>query len=214
MINNLLFDLGGVIMDIRRENCVKAFQELGMSDIGEFLGDYGQKGAFKLLEEGALTPDEFRAEIMKSCPVGTTGSQIDDAFNQFLVGIPAYRLEALAGLRRRFGVYLLSNTNKIMWDSRIAEEFRKIPGREMDSYFDGTVTSFEARALKPSAEIFGYAVRKLGIVPEETLFLDDSQENIRAAVALGFHGAVVPASGDVDVFDVINRYLSSAGDVR
>ena len=214
MIKNLLFDLGGVIMDIRRENCVKAFQELGMSDIGEFLGDYGQKGAFKLLEEGALTPGEFRAEIMKSCPVGTTGSQIDDAFNQFLVGIPAYRLEALAGLRRRFGVYLLSNTNKIMWDSRIAEEFRKIPGREMDSYFDGTVTSFEARALKPSAEIFGYAVRKLGIVPEETLFLDDSQENIRAAVALGFHGAVVPASGDVDVFDVINRYLSSAGDVR
>lgn len=214
MIKNLLFDLGGVIMDIRRENCVKAFQELGMSDIGEFLGDYGQKGAFKLLEEGALTPDEFRAEIMKSCPVGTAGSQIDDAFNQFLVGIPAYRLEALAGLRRRFGVYLLSNTNKIMWDSRIAEEFRKIPGREMDSYFDGTVTSFEARALKPSAEIFGYAVRKLGIVPEETLFLDDSQENIRAAVALGFHGAVVPASGDVDVFDVINRYLSSAGDVR
>ena len=214
MIKNLLFDLGGVIMDIRRENCVKAFQELGMSDIGEFLGDYGQKGAFKLLEEGALTPDEFRAEIMKSCPVGTTGSQIDDAFNQFLVGIPAYRLEALAGPRRRFGVYLLSNTNKIMWDSRIAEEFRKIPGREMDSYFDGTVTSFEARALKPSAEIFGYAVRKLGIVPEETLFLDDSQENIRAAVALGFHGAVVPASGDVDVFDVINRYLSSAGDVR
>lgn len=214
MIKNLLFDLGGVIMDIRRENCVKAFQELGMSDIGEFLGDYGQKGAFKLLEEGALTPDEFRAEIMKSCPVGTTGSQIDDAFNQFLVGIPAYRLEALAGLRRRFGVYLLSNTNKIMWDSRIAEEFRKIPGREMDSYFDGTVTSFEARALKPSAEIFGYAVRKLGIVPEETLFLDDSQENIRAAVALGFHGAVVLASGDVDVFDVINRYLSSAGDVR
>lgn len=214
MIKNLLFDLGGVIMDIRRENCVKAFQELGMSDIGEFLGDYGQKGAFKLLEEGALTPDEFRAEIMKSCPVGTTGSQIDDAFNQFLVGIPAYRLEALAGLRRRFGVYLLSNTNKIMWESRIAEEFRKIPGREMDSYFDGTVTSFEARALKPSAEIFGYAVRKLGIVPEETLFLDDSQENIRAAVALGFHGAVVPASGDVDVFDVINRYLSSAGDVR
>ncbi len=151
---------------------------------------------------------------MKSCPGGTAGSQIDDAFNQFLVGIPAYRLEALAGLRRRYGVYLLSNTNKIMWDSRIAEEFRKIPGREMDSYFDGTVTSFEARALKPSAEIFGYAVRKLGIVPEETLFLDDSQENIRAAVALGFHGAVVPASGDVDVFDVINRYLSSAGDVR
>ena len=214
MIKNLLFDLGGVIMDIRRENCVKAFQELGMSDIGEFLGDYGQKGAFKLLEEGARTPDEFRAEIMKSCPGGTAGSQIDDAFNQFLVGIPAYRLEALAGLRRRYGVYLLSNTNKIMWDSRIAEEFRKIPGREMDSYFDGTVTSFEARALKPSAEIFGYAVRKLGIVPEETLFLDDSQENIRAAVALGFHGAVVPASGDVDVFDVINRYLSSAGDVR
>ncbi len=46
----LLFDLGGVIVDIRREDCVEAFEKLGFADIADYLGDYGQKGPFLLVE--------------------------------------------------------------------------------------------------------------------------------------------------------------------
>lgn len=201
MIKNLLFDLGGVIMDIDRENCVRAFEKLGMKDIAEFLGDYGQKGVFAELEEGKITVPQFRDIVRRHCPEGTTDSMIDDAFNDFLLGIPVIRLEMLLELKEEYKVYLLSNTNELMWNSRIAEEFRQIPGLDINSYFDGIVTSFEAHSLKPDPEIFRFAEKKLGIVPAETLFFDDSQANVDAAHSLGFKAETV-APG-TDIFTVI-----------
>lgn len=190
MIKNLLFDLGGVIMDIRRDNCVRAFKKLGMEHPEEFLGEYSQKGPFMALEEGKITPEEFRAEIRGMLPAGVTDQEMDEAFCEFLIGIPVKRLRELEELRSRYKVYMLSNTNEIMWNSKISEEFRK-DGHEMDHYFDGVVTSFNAKALKPSPEIFEYAVEKLGINPAETLFFDDSEANVEAARRLGFKAEVV-----------------------
>lgn len=177
-------------MDIDRARCVRSFERLGFSDAREYLGDYGQKGPFEALEEGAVSPADFRDEVRRISGLQLTDGQIDRAFNAFLTGIPASRLQALRELRKRYRIYLLSNTNAIMWDTRIASDFR-VEGREREDYFDGMVTSFEARALKPSAEVFGYACRKLGILPEETVFLDDSAANVQAARALGFGGLVV-----------------------
>lgn len=98
---------------------------------------------------------------------------------------------------------MLSNTNPIMWNSRISEEFCK-EGRVREDYFDGMVTSFEARALKPDRRIFDYAVNKLGIEPDETLFLDDSETNLKAASKLGFNTALV-APG-MEFTDIIEKY--------
>lgn len=201
MIKNLLFDLGGVIMDIDKSNCVASYRRLGLRDAESFFGEFSQKGPFMALEEGAITPDGFHATLRPSLPEGVTDAEIDAAFCDFLTGIPERRLRALEKWRGRLGVYLLSNTNEIMWDSRIAEEFRKL-GREREDYFDGMVTSFEARSLKPDAEIFRYATRKLEIVPEETLFLDDSTRNLEAAAELGFRTAhVAPGTEFDDILD-------------
>lgn len=190
MIKNLLFDLGGVIMDIRRQNCEDAFRALGMADIGDFLGDYGQTGPFAALEEGAIEPPQFRDELRRHIPHPVTDDEIDTAFNRFLIGIPLKRLEMLRELRRRYRVYMLSNTNPIMWNSKIADEFRK-EGLTREDYFDGMVTSFEAKCYKPDPAIFRYAERHLHINPAETLFFDDSRANVDAAIALGFKGAHV-----------------------
>lgn len=198
---NLMFDLGGVIMNIERERCVRSFKRLGMEEPGKFLGDYGQTGPFGALEEGLITPDEFHAAVRPLVAPGVTDEQIDDAFNDFLTGIPASRLKALRRLRERYRIYLLSNTNAIMWDTRIAADFR-IEGRELADYFDGVATSFEARSLKPSAEIFEYTVRKFGIRPEETVFLDDSAANVEAARRLGFGGLqVAPGREFADILE-------------
>ena len=67
-VKNLLFDLGGVIMDIRRENCVKALEQLEVSGIGEMLGVYCQQGAFLQLEEGKITPTSFATMCAASLP--------------------------------------------------------------------------------------------------------------------------------------------------
>ncbi|MCM1451283.1 MAG: HAD family phosphatase [Clostridium sp.] len=188
MIKNLLFDLGGVIMELKRSACEEAFVELGLDDTGKFFGEYSQQGPFMEIEEGKITPEQFH-----DCVRGIIGNsdltdrEIDSAFMKFLVGIPVERLRQLQSLRRHYGIYLLSNTNPIMWNDKIASEFRK-DGLCAQEYFDGIVTSFEAKALKPGAAIFKYAEDHLGIKPEETLFLDDSLDNVKAAQALGFHG--------------------------
>ena len=190
MIRTLLFDLGGVIMDIRRQNCVKAFADLGLKNADTYFGDYAQEGIFMAIEDGSASVEQFHDTLRRLLPEGTPDTKIDEAFCRFLIGIPLHRLRALDSLKDRFRICLLSNTNPIMWNSRIDEAFR-IDGRTREDYFDGMVTSFAAKSAKPDAEIFRYAIRTLGLVPEETLFLDDSQANLDAAAALGFHTALV-----------------------
>lgn len=188
MIRNLLFDLGGVIFDLKRSACEEAFRELGLDDTSKFFGEYSQQGPFMEIEEGKITPAQFH-EYVRGI-IGNnllTDNEIDSAFMKFLVGIPVERLRQLQLLRQHYGIYLLSNTNVIMWNAKIADEFRK-DGLTIEEYFDGIVTSFEAKALKPKPEIFRYAEEHLGIKPEETLFLDDSLANIEAAQKLGFKG--------------------------
>ena len=193
MIKNLLFDLGGVIMDIKRERCVDALTRIGVTNANEMLGLYVQSGDFLNLENGSITADEFRNSIRANIKNGNNVSdnEIDNALNAFLVGIPLHRLAALRKLRQHYKIYLLSNTNPIMYYSEITRQFTQ-EGMTIDDYFDGQVVSFLAHSNKPEHKIFEYAIAHLGIDPAETLFIDDSQSNLDAAAQMGFDTALVP----------------------
>ena len=109
MTKNLLFDLGGVIVDIERQNCVDAFLSLGLKDPDSFFGDYGQKGVFKAIEDGSINIETFHTELHKVLPANVSDYQIDTAFQKFITGIPLHRLEALRRLRcAGYGIYVLS----------------------------------------------------------------------------------------------------------
>lgn len=202
-IKNLMFDLGGVIMEIRRADCVKAFTELGMKGADEFFGEYRQTGPFLQLEAGQTTPAEFRQAMRQLFTATVSDSELDAALNKFLVGIPEHRLDELEELKKRYKIYLLSNTNPIMWNSKIAAEFRK-RGHDIDHYFDGTLTSFEVKAVKPDRAIFDEAARRWGIEPGETLFLDDSAANVEAARRLGWQATVVEPGAEFS--ELITKY--------
>lgn len=191
MIKNLLFDLGGVIIDIERQRCVQAFEALGLQQADSYFGDYAQTGVFMQIEDGSIGVDQFHNYLKHRLPSGTTGEQIDEAFQRFIVGIPAHRLEALRRLRREgYRIYLISNTNPIMWNGIIEREFRK-EGLTREDYFDGMITSFEAKSAKPDTEIFLQLAQKYHIKPAETLFFDDSRANIEAGRSLGLQVALV-----------------------
>lgn len=199
-IKNLLFDLGGVIMDIKRSRCVERFVALGFADADKYLGEYSQAGSFAALERGDITPAEWRSDIRSHIATDVTDNDIDNAFIAFLTGIPVHRLKELRLLRKKYKIYMLSNTNTIMWNSEIARQFRS-EGYEREDYFDCIVTSFTARALKPDAAIFDYARKELDIDPHETLFLDDSAANCAAAEKLGWNTACL-APG-MEFFEVL-----------
>lgn len=191
MNRNLLFDLGGVIMDIRRERAVEAFAALGMADADAFFDPYTQRGLFLQLEQGTISAEEFRRRVRPLFARPVSDEEIDRALDRFLIGIPDERLRRLAQLRRSgHGVYLLSNTNSIMWDSFILREFQK-EGGSINDYFDGVITSFTVKVCKPDPRIFRLAAEKFHIDPAETTFFDDSDANCRAARELGFRAELV-----------------------
>lgn len=189
-IKTIIFDLGGVLMDLDKQRCIKAFEDLGFSDIHEYLGNYAQKGMFMDLEEGTISPQEFRDKIREHIGKEVTDDQIDKAFNSFLVGIPEYKLNLLDKLHKKYQIFMLSNTNPIMIESRISALFR-IQGRDMSYYFDKLYLSYQVGATKPSPIIFEKIITDSGILPQESLFLDDSSRNIETARNLGFQTHLV-----------------------
>lgn len=194
MTETLLFDLGGVIMDIDRRDAVAAYSRLGMADADSFFDPYLQRGYFLQLEEGRITPEEFRRDIRPLFSRPVTDKEIDEGLYQFLHGVPEARLDRLRELRAAgYRVCMLSNTNEIMWHGAILPEFRK-QGGDIHDYFDGIVTSFEVGCCKPDPRIYQYAIEHLGLIPAQTTFYDDGQANVDAAIALGFHGEHVTAT--------------------
>ncbi len=183
-IKNLLIDFGGVLIDLDRRRCLEHFRQLGMPDVENLLHDCHQTGFFQLHERGELSDADFRERIRQAIgrPVGDEA--IDEAWNSFLDGIPAYKLDFLLELRKRYKVCLLSNTNAIHWDYACAHDFAR-DGHRVEDYFDRIYLSYKMKMAKPDAEIFRAVLADAGLAPEETLFIDDSDANCRTARSLG-----------------------------
>ena len=181
----IIFDLGGVIINLKKQNCIDAFKALGYDSVDKMLSEYRQDGEFLALEEGRVSPEEWRSIVRQSISSPVTDEQIDDAFNAFLVDIPIEKLRMLRALKSKYRIAMLSNTNKVMFESKIPELF-KIEGLTIEDYFDDFFLSYKMGMSKPSPEIFIKVAEELGIEPNEALFIDDSQANVDAAAKLGF----------------------------
>lgn len=204
--DNIVFDLGGVILDIDRDRCVAALEALGLTDAARLLDLYVQAGSFLALEEGKMSAAEFFDELRSRCddPV-VTDAAINEAINSFITGLPLERLQALRHLRQQGKrIFALSNTNPIMYPTRIAELFRG-EGLEIDDCFDGQILSFREHVCKPSPAIYQRLLTRYGLNPARTIFVDDSAKNCEAAEAEGIVGALIPAGTEfMDVLSFID----------
>lgn len=206
---NIIFDLGGVIIDIERESAAKALESLGIKEAENLLGEYSQKGVFLLLEEGQLSDSEMYDSLMPLCNPGTTCTDIRNAFERFLVDIPVDRLRRIDELRDKgYRVFVLSNTNPIMYDNWIAGAFRR-DGKSINDYFDGIVVSFQELVCKPNPKIFQNILSRYNLNPSETLFLDDSADNCKAAEALGINAIKINPEGESSFRAVTEKLLKA-----
>lgn len=206
-VKNIIFDLGGVVIDLDRSMAIKALQDLGVTQAGTLLGKYEQKGPFLKLETGELTSSELFDTLLPLCRPGTTATEIRDAFEKFLVDLPVQRLATIRELRARgFKVFVLSNTNPIMYNHWIENKFRQ-EGKTVNDYFDGIVASFQERACKPDPQIFKNLIERYNLVPEETVLLDDSEANCKSAQTLGLNAVQVMKTGENSFSAICNRLL-------
>ena len=187
--------MGGVLINLNKQACIDAYKALGYDRVEEFIGNYLQKGPFLDLESGQISPEQFRDAIRREIPRPVTDRQIDDAFISFLVDMPDYTLDMLLQLKKRYQIFLLSNTNGIIMDYVRQHIFNR-QGRSMEHYFDRMFLSYQMGMVKPNPAIFEQVVAETGILPSETLFLDDSSQNTEVAEKLGFNSFVVTQGED------------------
>lgn len=183
---NIVFDYGGVLVDLDRPRCIRRFHRLGVTDIDAMLDPCHQQGIFRCLDQGTVSNEEFHAEICRHAGRPIPGEEIDAAWFTFLFGIPAYKLEALLSLRRTHHVILLSNVSDLHWRFTCEHHF-SWGGHVVDDYFERIYLSYRMKMIKPDIRVFHHLLDDSGIRPEETLFLDDSPTNCAAARTLGIH---------------------------
>ena len=205
-INNIAFDLGGVVIALSYENAIRRFEEIGLRDARQHLDAFHQHGIFGDLESGKATPEEFREELGRIIGREMTMDECYYAWHGYVESVPQRNLDMLLRLRQQgYKVCLLSNTNPFMmqWACSPAFDGGYHP---LDFYFDHLYLSYECRVMKPSPEIFQMMLDGQQAKPEETLFIDDSPKNCAAAQSLGIH-TLCPQNNE-DWIPSLRSYLS------
>lgn len=180
-IKNVIFDLGGVLVDLDIERCTAAFRALDMPRVADLINPYYPAEMIGRLERGDISFREACDEMRR-----LDGQARSDRFRdrggiqRFLVGIPVAKLRQIMRLREA-GVrtYVLSNNNPAAMVA-IRGAFTA-DGHTMDDYFDKIYLSYELHELKPSEAIFRKVIADSGVSPPKRSSSTTAGKNVDAA---------------------------------
>lgn len=184
-IKNIIFDLGGVLLNLDFNKTFAAFKALGVENIEQMYGQHHPSDLFKKLETGIIGEKEFYETIRKYIPGTVSDEQIAHAWNAMILD---FRLDSLAELERlakHYRLFLLSNTNSIHL-KRVKEIFTQETRKPLlDEYFTKAWYSNLIGFRKPDADAYEFVLADANLDPAETFFIDDTKENIEAALEMG-----------------------------
>lgn len=185
-ITAIIFDLGGVILNLDYDLTINRFKKLGGERFDELYTQANQDQIFDAYETGALSSKEFILYLKKFLPGSTTDHEIIDAWNAMLLDLPLERLRLLERLASNFKLYLFSNTNEIHFDS-FTQKFEEKYGKKelLDDFFIQTYYSHKVGLRKPNKEAFNRVLEDHNLTPSNVLFIDDSIQHIKGADQVG-----------------------------
>lgn len=192
-INALIFDLGGVIVDLSVDHTLQAFSDLSGFEKEKVKDLYYSSEGFEAYEKGLITDDDFRRLVRETYGINSPAEVIDASWNAMIRGLPLRKLQLMEKLQERYSVFLLSNTNSIhiSYVNEILLPGIGQQGRSLDSYFHHAYYSHVMNKRKPDADIFEQVLEENRLAPERTLFLDDNRDNIEGAKKLGIETVLV-----------------------
>ena len=180
----IIFDMGGVLVDLDSEGCKKAFvEELGFDEINVVLDPCHQKGIIGDMEEGLIGAEEFRTYVLERSNPGVQLHQVDEAFWRILLSIAPEKIDLLKRLSQKYDLYMLSNNNPVCLP-RAEEMFAEL-GFPIYEHFKKCYFSYQMKVVKPSPEFYRAVMEDIGVPSEDMIFVDDSQKNVDASIAVG-----------------------------
>ncbi|MDR3287689.1 MAG: HAD family phosphatase [Prevotellaceae bacterium] len=182
-IRNIIFDLGGVIINVDYHKTENAFKNLGISEFDKIFSQVQQSKIVDNFEVGNITPEQFRENLRQMCGIFLTDEIIDKAWNAMILDFPAGRIATLEKLGQKYKIFLLSNTNKIHIDYCMSNiDFEKIKSK-----FDKVYLSHEIHLRKPDTQIYEFVLQDARLQASQTLFIDDTAKNVDGARLAGLN---------------------------
>ena len=184
-VKNIIFDLGGVLLNIDFSITEKAFKELGVTQFSNMFTQHHSNDLFVQLETGEISPEDFYEAFRRGTGTNLSDETIKKTWNALLLDFRAPTLNWLATIRSKYRIFLFSNTNQIHHDAFI-ESYQQLTGNgEFDTIFEKAYYSQNMGMRKPNPEPFLYILKENNLNAKETLFIDDTIKNIETAHALG-----------------------------
>lgn len=196
-IKNIIFDLGGVIINLDMPATAIAFQQLAEKYGNANYIPQPNHQAFNQFEIGAISPKQFREAIRPMIHAAVTDEELDDAWNAMLLDIPLSRLQLLQHLKQHFNIFLLSNTNEIHYHAFNKILFDAHGYKSLDVFFKKAYYSHLIKMRKPNAEAFEIILNENKLLPDETLFLDDTEMHLIGAQQLNIQTQKVSKQNDI-----------------
>ncbi|PWT74592.1 MAG: haloacid dehalogenase [Bacteroidetes bacterium] len=199
-IDSIIFDLGGVILNIDNKRTEREFVALGAKDFGLYFGHGHAASFFKDYEVGKISDEQFVSDLKKMINVDLTDELIINAWNALLMDFPPERIELLKSIREKYRLLLFSNTNSLHMEA-VRKIFREaFGGQDLDDLFDKAYYSHILGMRKPDKEPFQLIARENGLDPSRTLFVDDALVNVNGAELAGLKGFYLPPG--ITIMDV------------
>ena len=204
-IKNIIFDLGGVLLNIDYNKTAVAAEQLGITNFQEMYSQVNADSLFENLETGVISETVFYETIKKRIPHTVSNQQIAEVWNAMLLDFRKDSLAFLGPLSSKYKLYLLSNTNSIH-----LSRFHEILAREtglpsLDRYFTKTYYSNLIGLRKPGKEVFYYVLKDGNMTPGETLFIDDTVLNIESAAAIGIRTWLLRPGEKIEDIPALNN---------
>lgn len=207
---NIIFDFGGVILNIDYQLTIDAFKEIGMNNFEMAYSQASQIHLFDNLEKGLISPAQFRDGIRLASGLDLSDERIDYAWNKIILDLPKHRIDLILKIKNNYNCFLLSNTNIIHYDLYI-KQLQNFGMNSFDDVFLKAYFSFEMGMRKPDAEIFEFVLKQESLNADETLFIDDSIQHIETANKLGINTYHLKNKEDITLlFNENNKLIISA----
>ena len=204
-IKNIIFDLGGVILDIDFHFTRDEFMQLGIVNFDELYSQKKQEQFFDDFEIGKITEEEFYDEIRKVSKLNISNSDIEHAWNALLQTIPKNRILWLEELKKQYRLFLLSNTNAIHIKAFTKYLHNSYGDDMLKEHFEKTYYSSEIGKRKPNSDIFELVLNDNNLDVSETIFIDDSVQHVEGAREIGLMGILLEKGEKVEA--IIKKYL-------
>jgi FMN phosphatase YigB (HAD superfamily) len=183
-VEAIIFDFGGVLLNIDYNRTIEAFRALGISDFDSLYSQANQTRIFDRFEIGEISTQAFINGLLDHLPSGTSPNHVVHAWNAMILDVPESVVSLLESLQGKYRLFLLSNTNAIHIPLAMAK-WSEVASADFNSCFEKVHLSYEMGMRKPNVEIFEAVCKEHGLTPSKTLFIDDSIQHIEGARQLG-----------------------------